>query len=89
MSIEDRVKATTDGLQGQAKQAIGEITGDQQLQAEGKIDQLKSKVGHAAADVKDQAESLTHQAADLAEDLKDKAVDTISDLTDKAKNLFK
>ncbi|MTD44581.1 CsbD family protein [Conexibacter sp. W3-3-2] len=44
---------TTDQIKGKAKQAAGDLTGDEELRQEGKADELTGKVKEAAEDVKD------------------------------------
>ena len=48
---------TTDDLKGRAKEAGGDLTGDQELKNEGKVDRasgaVKDKVGDAADAAKD------------------------------------
>jgi uncharacterized protein YjbJ (UPF0337 family) len=48
---------TTDDLKGRAKEAAGDLTADQDLKNEGKVDRatgsIKDKVGAAADKVKD------------------------------------
>ena len=48
---------TTDDLKGRAKEAAGDLTDDQSLKNEGKVDRasggIKDKVGDAADKVKD------------------------------------
>ena len=48
---------TTDDLKGRVKEAGGDLTGDQDLKNEGKVDRasgsIKDKVGDAADKVKD------------------------------------
>jgi uncharacterized protein YjbJ (UPF0337 family) len=48
---------TTDKLKGHAKEATGDVTGDKDLQREGKVDRasgsVKDKVGDAGDKVKD------------------------------------
>jgi uncharacterized protein YjbJ (UPF0337 family) len=50
-----------DDAKGRVKEAVGDLTGDEELQREGKIDQAtgtaKEKVGEAAKKVKDAASS--------------------------------
>lgn len=47
----------TEDMKGRAKQAAGDLTGDQSLQREGKVDQasstIKEKVGDGADKAKD------------------------------------
>lgn len=48
---------TIDDIKGKAKEAAGDLTGDKDLQREGKVDQftsdVKEKVGEVADKVKD------------------------------------
>lgn len=53
MSLEDRVKATAKNLEGKAQEAMGEITGDPQLQEEGKAKQVEASAMHMAENVKE------------------------------------
>ncbi|MBC7300990.1 MAG: CsbD family protein [Nocardia sp.] len=52
MSVADKFSNTADDLGGKAKEAAGAATGDEQLRAEGKADQLEAGVKRAVADVK-------------------------------------
>ena len=53
MSIEERAKATAENLEGKAQEAVGNMTGDPEDQAEGKAKQAKGETRHAKEDVKD------------------------------------
>ena len=53
MSLEERAKATAKNIEGKIQDAIGELTGDSKVQAEGKAKQIEAKIRHAAEDVKD------------------------------------
>lgn len=53
MSIEDRAKATAKNVEGKAQEALGNITGDPEDKAEGKLKQGEAEVRHTAEDVKD------------------------------------
>lgn len=55
MGIQDRAEATAKNVEGKAREAIGEATGDQSEKAKGKAKQGEAKVEHAKEDVKDQA----------------------------------
>lgn len=74
-------------LAGRAKQSVGDLTGNEDLQAEGQIQEVKAKVKQAASDVSDRAEDLAESAedkvaevADRASELGHKAADTAGDL---------
>ncbi len=47
------MSGSTDEAKGRIKEATGDLTGDKDLQREGKIDQASGKVKDAVDDVKD------------------------------------
>lgn len=49
---------TTDDLKGRLKEAGGDLTGDKDLQREGKIDQATGTVKDAVGDVADKAKDI-------------------------------
>ena len=51
----EHVKGAADKAKGAIKDAAGKITGDKQMQAEGKFDKAKGAAHQAAGDVKDAA----------------------------------
>ncbi|HIK04334.1 MAG TPA: CsbD family protein [Trichormus sp. M33_DOE_039] len=53
MSLEERAKATAKNIEGKAQEALGNVTGDPEDQAEGKAKQAESQVRHGVEDVKD------------------------------------
>jgi len=53
MSLENRIKATAKNIEGKVQEAVGEVTGDPQTQAEGKAKQAEAKIIHTVEDVKD------------------------------------
>jgi uncharacterized protein YjbJ (UPF0337 family) len=65
-----------DKAKGQIKEAVGKVTGDQQLEAEGQIEQASATVREKAAEVKtDVAEAIGNaieRVGSVAADLKDK-----------------
>lgn len=56
--------SNTDDLKGRAKEAAGDLTGDEELQKEGQLDQ-------AGAKVKDVAESAKDKVGDVVDKVKD------------------
>lgn len=44
LGVEDSAKGKTDHVKGHIKDAVGGLTGDSSLQAEGKVDQLAGKL---------------------------------------------
>ncbi|MDG4548977.1 MAG: CsbD family protein [Candidatus Contendobacter sp.] len=65
-----------DKAKGKIKEAVGKVTGDRQLEAEGQIEQASATVREKAADLKaDVAEAVGNvieRVGSVAADLKDK-----------------
>lgn len=61
MGLDDKIGNSAENLGGKAKEAAGDVTGNEQLEAEGKGDQAKSKVKDAVEDVKDQASEAVNK----------------------------
>jgi uncharacterized protein YjbJ (UPF0337 family) len=63
-------EGTYDKVTGQAKETVGDVTGDESLEREGKVDQaagsLKDTVGDIVDKVKDAAGDLVDKVKDLA-----------------------
>ncbi|WP_139977351.1 CsbD family protein [Nocardioides litoris] len=53
MGIADKAKNAAEDALGKAKEVIGDVTGNEKLEAEGKKDQTKSSVKDAGENVKD------------------------------------
>jgi uncharacterized protein YjbJ (UPF0337 family) len=53
MSADDKFDNKAEELKGKAKEAVGDATGNEQWQAEGKADQVKGNLKQAAEKVKD------------------------------------
>ena len=49
----EHVKGAADKAKGAIKDAAGKVTGDKELQAQGKLDKAKGSAHNAAGDVKD------------------------------------
>ncbi|WP_270265313.1 CsbD family protein [Lactococcus formosensis] len=49
-------RGTTDKLKGNAKEVVGDVTGDNKEKAEGVLDKTIGKVKEVAADIKDASE---------------------------------
>jgi uncharacterized protein YjbJ (UPF0337 family) len=49
----EHVKGAADKAKGAVKDAVGKVTGDEKLQAEGKLDKAKGAAHNVAGDVKD------------------------------------
>ena len=57
----EHVKGAADKAKGFVKDAAGKITGDKELQAEGKFDKAKGAAHDAAGDAKDAAKKAANQ----------------------------
>ena len=55
MGTEDKMQNAAEDLAGKTKEAVGSATGDEQMEAEGKMDQAKAAVKDKVEDVKDWA----------------------------------
>jgi uncharacterized protein YjbJ (UPF0337 family) len=53
MGAEDKTSNKVEEIQGQAKEKIGEATGDDELRAQGERDQTKANLKQAGEKVKD------------------------------------
>ena len=53
-----------DKMKGRAKQAVGDLTDDEDLKREGKIDETAGKAKEKVRDVKDKAEDTIDRAKD-------------------------
>ena len=55
----EHVRGAADKAKGSIKETAGKITGDKELQSEGKLDKARGDVHNAVGDVKDAARKLT------------------------------
>jgi len=55
----EHIKGTADKAKGAIKDTAGKMTGDKQLQSEGKMDKAKGSVHNAAGDLKDVDKNAT------------------------------
>ncbi|WP_349903953.1 CsbD family protein [Parafrigoribacterium humi] len=53
MSGSDKIDNAAQDVAGKAKEAVGKLTDDEKLEAEGKSDQVKSDIKQAGEKVKD------------------------------------
>ena len=58
MALDDKIDNKAEELGGKAKEAAGNVTGDQDLKAEGQGDQASSHVKQAGEKIKDAAKDL-------------------------------
>ncbi len=55
----EHVKGATDKVKGAVKDTAGKVTGDEKMQAEGKMDKAKGAAHDAVGDAKDAAREAT------------------------------
>ena len=55
----EHVKGAADKAKGAVKDAAGKVTGDKELQAEGKMDKAKGSAHNVAGDAKDAVKRAT------------------------------
>jgi uncharacterized protein YjbJ (UPF0337 family) len=53
MGADDKVRNTAEDLKGKAKEAAGDVTGNERLEREGEADQAKADIKKAGENVKD------------------------------------
>lgn len=53
MGLDDKARNKVEDLQGKAKEAAGRASGDEELEAQGRADQMKSDAKQAGEKVKD------------------------------------
>ncbi|WIX98377.1 CsbD family protein [Amycolatopsis mongoliensis] len=65
MSLGDKIGTKADDLGGKAKEAAGNVTGDDELRAEGKADQAKAGLKDAVENVKDAVGDVTDKVRNV------------------------
>jgi uncharacterized protein YjbJ (UPF0337 family) len=55
----EHIKGTADKAKGAIKDTAGKVTGDKELQSEGKLDKAKGEAHNIAGDVKDAVRNQT------------------------------
>jgi len=69
--------AKSDQVKGQAKETVGKLTGDEDLESEGKVDRRAGDAKEKLGDAKDEVEKVIDKAEDKAEEVVDKAKDAL------------
>jgi len=67
----------TDQVKGQVKEAVGSLTGDKDLESEGKADRRAGETKEKVADAKDKVEGVIDKAKDKVEEVIDKGEDAL------------
>jgi len=71
--------ATSDKVQGQAKEVAGIVTGDKDLEAQGKADRQTGEAEEKVDDVKDRVTDFVDSVKDKSGAVADKAKDLLHD----------
>lgn len=66
MSLDDKIKNSAKDITGKAKEGLGDVTGDEQLKTEGKVNQAAASAQDALSDAKDAATEKAGKVADKA-----------------------
>ena len=53
MALDDKASNKAEELKGKAKEKIGQVTGNEQMETEGKVDQAKGNITQAGEKIKD------------------------------------
>jgi uncharacterized protein YjbJ (UPF0337 family) len=73
MTLEDKLKATAKDAEGRLQAAAGEITGNDQMQAEGEAKQIQAHLMDAAGTVKDKVQQVASSVGDAIDGLTGKS----------------
>ena len=87
MGIGDDMSDKAEELGGQGKEALGEAIGDEELQAEGILDQFVAKAKQVGESIKDFAEDASEHVKDFAEDAAEHVKDFATDAAEKGREL--
>jgi uncharacterized protein YjbJ (UPF0337 family) len=67
----------TDQVKGHAKEAVGSLIGDEDLESEGKADRRAGEAKEKVGEAKDKVEDVIDKTKDKVEDVIDKTKDTL------------
>jgi uncharacterized protein YjbJ (UPF0337 family) len=69
MTLEDKIRATAKDAEGRLQAAVGAISGDERLQAEGEAKQVQAQLIDAAGTVKDKVQQVAASVGDALDGL--------------------
>ena len=64
MGTDDRISNAAEDLKGKVKEGVGDLTNNESLEAEGKLDQAHAEVKNEVEDVKDAAAEKFNDVTD-------------------------
>ena len=87
MSKEEKI----DQAKGAVKEAVGKVTGDKKIEAEGAAEKTTAKVKEVVKDAKDAVEEKVDEAKDAVKEVTDKVTDDkkVEKAAEKAKEVVK
>lgn len=62
--MKNKTEGKVDEVQGRAKSAVGNVTGDDKLKGEGEMDQAMGKIKQGVADAKDKISEVVDKLTD-------------------------
>lgn len=80
MSLKDKAKAGAKNLEGKVQEAVGNLTGNEQAQAEGQGKQAEAQVLQTVEEVKDNAHKTEENVRHATEDAKHEAHKSVEDV---------
>jgi uncharacterized protein YjbJ (UPF0337 family) len=69
MSLEDKIKATAKDAEGRLQAAAGDLTGDDQMKAEGQAKQVQAQLMDAAGSLKDKVQQAAASVGEAIDGL--------------------
>ena len=63
------VEGTFDDVKGQVKEGVGGLTGDRELESEGRVDQIKGKIEKGLGNLREGIKNTLDKAKDKLDDL--------------------
>lgn len=69
MSVTNKAKNAAEDAKGKAKEAVGKVTGNERMQAEGQVDQDSAHVKQAAERAKETAKNVGGEAKGKAKEV--------------------
>ncbi|MFE6735285.1 CsbD family protein [Microbacterium sp. NPDC057650] len=72
MSAADKMKHAAEEMAGKVKEGAGRVTGSEELETEGQLDQVKADAKQAGDAVKDAVKDAGEHARDAARDATDR-----------------
>jgi uncharacterized protein YjbJ (UPF0337 family) len=89
MNATDKAKNEADRIKGKGKEAAGKAVGNERLEEEGKVDQVKGGLKQAGEKVKDTGKKVEGKVKDTGKKVEGKVKDTGKKVEDTVKGVTK